>query len=102
MDLQEDPASTMIYNARKGIVQCCAVNVPWSAGIEKDNLQDIATMTGATLVDDEYVLKMKDLTLEHFGKARMIKVSENETTISGGHCDNNAYLERLDSIRVQI
>ena len=59
-------------------------------------------MTGATLVDDEYALLMKDLTLEHFGKARMIKVSENETTISGGNCDNDAYLERLDSIRVQI
>lgn len=38
MDLQDEPCSTMVYNAKKGIVQCAAVNVPWAAGIEKDNL----------------------------------------------------------------
>lgn len=61
MDLQDDPASTMVYNARKGIVKCCAVNIPWSAGIERENLIDIATMTGATLIDDEHALMLKDL-----------------------------------------
>jgi chaperonin GroEL len=34
MDLQEEPLSTMVYNAKKNIVKCCAVNVPWAAGIE--------------------------------------------------------------------
>ena len=102
MDLQDDPTSTMIYNIRKGIVQCCAVNVPWSAGIERDNLQDIATMTGATLVDNEHDILLKDFKLEHFGRAKTIKVTENETMIVGGNCDNDAYMERLESIRAQI
>lgn len=59
-------------------------------------------MTGATLVDDEHALMLSDLKLEHFGTAKMIKVTEHETTIVGGQCENDAYLERLDQIRAQI
>lgn len=54
MDLQEDPASTMIYNNVKGIVMSAAVNIPWSAGIELENLKDIAALTGATIIDNEH------------------------------------------------
>ena len=38
MELYDDPASTMIYNCKKGIIKCIAVNIPWAAGIEKENL----------------------------------------------------------------
>lgn len=69
MDLQDDPASTMIYNCKKGIVKCMAVNIPWAAGIEQDNLKDIATITGATFVDNDHILKLEDVTLEHMGSA---------------------------------
>ena len=68
MDMQEDPASTMVYNARKGIVQCAAVNIPWAAGLEQDTLQDIALMTGATLIDNQHNLFVEDVKLEHFGR----------------------------------
>lgn len=64
--------STMIYNNEKDIVQCCAVNVPWSAGVEKESLKDIAVMTGATLVDDEVGLMLEDVELKHFGSAKMV------------------------------
>ena len=73
-DLQEEPMSTMIYNNQKDIIQCCAVNVPWSAGIQKEILKDIAVMTGATLVDNEFGLKIEDVKLEHFGSAKTIRV----------------------------
>ena len=68
-DLQEEPMSTMIYNNQKDILQCCAVNVPWAAGIQKESLKDIAVMTGATLVDDDYDLRLEDVELKHFGSA---------------------------------
>ena len=61
--------STMIYNNQKDILQCCAVNVPWAAGIQKESLKDIAVMTGATLVDDDYDLRLEDVELKHFGSA---------------------------------
>ena len=59
---------------QKDIIQCCAVNVPWSAGIQKEILKDIAVMTGATLVDNEFGLKIEDVKLEHFGSAKTIRV----------------------------
>ena len=46
-----------------------AVNIPWAAGIEQDNLKDIATITGATFVDNDHILKLEDVTLEHMGSA---------------------------------
>ena len=77
MELYDDPASTMIYNCKKGIIKCIAVNIPWAAGIEKENLQDIVILTGATLVDNEHILNLKDVKLNHFGQAKMIKITEN-------------------------
>lgn len=68
-DLQEEPMSTMVYNNQKNIIQCCAINVPWMADIQKEMLKDIATMVGATLVDNEFGLKLEDVELKHFGSA---------------------------------
>ena len=59
MDMQEEPLSTMVYNSKKNIVKCCAVNIPWAAGIELESLRDIAAMTGATVVDNEHMLTMR-------------------------------------------
>jgi chaperonin GroEL len=55
-DLQPEPLSTMVYNNEKGIVQCAAINMPWMANIQKEQLKDIAAMTGATLIDNEFGL----------------------------------------------
>lgn len=77
----------MVYNSKKGIVQCAAVNIPWAGGVELENLKDIAAMTGATLVDNEHVLKLEDITLEHFGRAKFIKINEYETSIVDGKGD---------------
>ena len=86
-DLQEEPMSTMIYNNKKDIIRCCAVNVPWSGGVEKEHLKDIAVMTGATLVDDEFNLKLKDVEMKHFGSAKNIKIDPDFTHIVGGAYD---------------
>jgi len=59
-DLQEEPMSTMIYNNRKEIVKCCAINMPWMADIQKETIKDIACLVGATLVDNEFGLRIED------------------------------------------
>jgi len=102
MDLQDEPASTMIYNSKKGIIKCAAVNIPWAAGLEQDSLKDIAVITGATVVDNEHVLCLEDVELEHFGTAKLIKVSMDETSIVDGAGDKAAYLERIEEIRGQV
>ena len=67
---------TMVYNCKKGIVQCAAVNMPWTGGVEKENLKDIAALTGATVIDNEHVIKMQDVQLHHLGRAKFIKINE--------------------------
>ena len=71
--------STMIYNNQKDILQSCAVNVPWAAGVQKESLKDIATMTGATIVDNEHILKLEDVELKHFGSAKSVQIDESFT-----------------------
>ena len=68
-------------------MQCCAVNVPWQAGMEKESLKDIAVMTGATLIDDSFELKLEDVDLSHFGSAKTISVDPSFTHIVGGNFD---------------
>ena len=96
MDLQDEPASTMIYNCKKGIVKCMAVNVPWAAGLEQDNLQDIAIITGATMIDNEHLHMLKDVSMEHFGTAKLIKVSDSETSIVDGGGNSESFLQRIE------
>lgn len=69
LDLREDPASMMVYNNKSGSLKTAAVNIPWSGGMETETLKDIAAMTGATVVDNQHYLELKDVELEHFGSA---------------------------------
>lgn len=83
-DLREDPLSAMVYNSKKGIIQCAAVNMPWTGGVELENLKDLAILTGAAVVDNEHMLTTKQIRLEHLGSAGFIKMTEYETTIVDG------------------
>jgi len=68
----------MVYNNRKEIVESCAVNIPWLAGVETEMLKDVAVMTGATLIEntDEFTLNLEDVELKHFGSAQNIRIDE--------------------------
>lgn len=74
----------MLYNNQKDILSCCAINIPWLAGLQKEVLKDIATMTGATLIDNEFILKLENVEMKHFGTAKLINVDETFTHIVGG------------------
>jgi len=77
----------MIYNNSKGIISSVGINIPWSGGIEIENLKDIAILTGATLIDNKHDILLSDVKLEHFGRAKHIRVSEYDTNIVDGNCD---------------
>lgn len=57
-DLQQEPMSMMVYNNSKDIIKCAAVNIPWMGNMQKEMLADIAAITGATIVDNEFKLKL--------------------------------------------
>jgi chaperonin GroEL len=84
-DMQKGPLSAMVYNAQKGILESCAVNVPYMAGKELDWLEDIAVVTGAKLLRDDGLAEgIADVKFEHFGSAAKIIISESTTQIIKG------------------
>ena len=89
----------MVYNNLKGILKCAAVNIPWAGGVERDNLEDIATLTGARLIDNQHDVLLEDITLEHFGRAKLIKINEYETNIVDGAGSSNALNLRYEQIK---
>ena len=101
-DLQQDPLSMMVYNNNKDTLKCCAVNVPWTAGYEKDLLTDLAVHTGATVVDNGFKLKLEQVTLDHFGSAKKIVIDGNTTHIVGGSGTADKVQERLREIKEKI
>lgn len=94
--------STMIYNNSKDILQCCAVNIPWSGGMQTESLKDIAVMTGATLIDDEHNLRLADVELKHFGSAKKVQIDASFTNIVGGNFDQAALDERIEQIKETV
>ena len=70
------------------------------ADIQKEMLKDIATMVGATLVDNEFELKLEDVKLKHFVSAQLIKTDQEFTHIVGGAHNKEDLEKRLDEIRV--
>ena len=90
--------SLMIYNNSKDIIKCCAVNMPWMANIQKDVLKDIALSTGATVIDNEYDIKLSEVTLDHFGSAKKIVADMHTTTIVGGSGNQ----EQIDNRMAEI
>lgn len=101
-DMQQDPLSTMIYNNSKNIVKCVAVNVPWMANIQKDIMKDIATLTGATIIDNEHGIKLEDVKIEHFGGAKKIVVDGYQSHVIGGSGNEDLISERIQEIAKQI
>jgi chaperonin GroEL len=97
-DLQDEPLSMMVYNNSKDIIKCCAVNIPWLANMQKEMLTDIAIATGATIIDNEYTIKLDQVKLEHFGSAKKIAVDMNMTHIVGGSGSEAAVQDRIREI----
>ena len=84
-DLQEGPLSSMIYNAQKDVLGSCAINVPFMVGKEEDFLQDIAVVTGATILkNDNMAYGIDDIKFEHFGSAAKVIIGEDKTQIIKG------------------
>jgi len=70
--------------------------------MEKESLKDIAVMTGATLIDNEFETKLEDINLSHFGSAKKISIDSSFTHIVGGNYSQEALDYRIDQIEASI
>ncbi len=101
-DVEGEALSTLVVNKLRGTFTCVAVKAPGFGDRRKEMLQDIAILTGGTVISSETGMELKEATLDMLGKARQVKVNKENTTIVGG-AGNKADIDaRVAQIRAQI
>ena len=101
-DVEGDALSNLIINRLRGGLNVVAVKAPGFGDRRKEMLQDIATLTGGTVISSDLGYELKDATLDLLGSARQVKVTKELTTIVGGNGDKQAIADRVAQIRSQI
>ena len=101
-DIEGEALSTLILNKLRGVLNVVAVKAPSFGDTRKDMLQDIAILTGATVITDDLGLELKDTTIESLGKAKQIKIQKDNTIIVGGDGDKAELESRIKQIKANI
>ena len=101
-DVDGEALTTLVLNTIRGTIKCCAVKAPGFGDRRKDMLQDIAILTGATVVSEEVGLKLESCGEEVLGQAKSIKIDKDNTTIVGGAGNTKDIKARVEEIKVAI
>ncbi|MGN1139196.1 MAG: chaperonin GroEL, partial [Ruminococcus sp.] len=101
-DVEGDALTNLVLNKLRGTLNSVAVKAPGFGDRRKEMLQDIATLTGGTVITSELGLELKDVTLDQLGTARQVKVDKENTIIVDGAGDQEAIKARVGQIRSQI
>lgn len=100
--LENEAMATLVVNKMKGVISVCAVEAPGYGELKHALLEDIATLTGATIVSDLTGLKLEDVEEKHLGRARKTTVTKKDTTIVEGNGDKKDINERIVQIKSSI
>ena len=101
-DVEGEALSTLIVNRLRGTLNVVCVKAPGFGDRRKEMLQDIAILTGGTVISEEVGLELKSATMDMLGRARQVKVTKENTTIVDGAGDSQAIKDRVGQIRAQI
>ncbi|MBR6953452.1 MAG: chaperonin GroEL [Clostridia bacterium] len=101
-DVEGEALSTLVVNKLRGVFTCVAVKAPGFGDRRKEMLQDIAILTGGTVISSETGMELKDAGLTVLGHARQVKVNKENTTIVGGAGAKEDIQARVQQIRAQI
>ena len=101
-DVEGEALATIILNKLRGTFTCVCVKAPGFGDRRKEMLQDIAILTGGTVISEEVGLELKTATMDMLGRARQVKVTKENTTIVDGAGDSQAIKDRVGQIRAQI
>jgi chaperonin GroEL len=101
-DIDGEALSTLVVNKMRGILRVVAVKAPEFGDKKKAMLEDIAALTGGTVVSEEKGMKLDKFNLEWFGKSRKVTVGKDDTTIVDGKGTEEAIAERIDQLKEQI
>ena len=101
-DVEGEALATLVVNNLRGIVKVAACKAPGFGDRRKAMLEDIAILTGGTVISEEVGLDLESATLEHLGTAKRITMSKEATTVVDGAGDPSAIEARVKQIRAQI
>ena len=101
-DVEGEALTTLVLNKLRGAFTCVAVKAPGFGDRRKEMLQDIAVLTGGTVISSDLGLELKDATPAQLGQARQIKVNKEHTIIVGGAGDPAAIQSRVNQIKNAI
>jgi chaperonin GroEL len=101
-DVEGEALATLVVNKLRGTLRVCAVKAPGFGDRRKAMLQDIAVLTGGTVVSEEVGFKLENATVNELGKAKRIVIDKDNSTIVDGAGESDQIKGRIDEIRVAI
>ena len=101
-DVEGEALTTLIVNKLRGTFNVVAVKAPGYGDRRKDMLQDIAILTGGTVISSELGYELKEATVDQLGRAKSVKVTKENTTIVDGEGEKKAIDERVNVIKTQL
>jgi chaperonin GroEL len=101
-DVEGEALATLVVNKLRGTLKCAAVKAPGFGDRRKAMLEDMAVLTGGRVISEDLGIKLENVKVEDFGKARRIHIDKDNTTVVEGMGTANAIEGRVKQIRVQI
>ena len=101
-EVEGEALATLVVNNMRGIVKVAAVKAPGFGDRRKAMLEDIAVLTGATVISEEVGLSLEGATIEQLGSAKRVVITKDTTTIVDGSGDQTLIAARVDQIRKEI
>lgn len=101
-DVDSEALATLVVNRLRGSLKVCAVKAPGFGDRRKEMLEDIAILTGGTVISEEKGIKLDGATMEMLGSAEKVTVNKENTTIVNGSGSKDKIAERVAQIRTQI
>ena len=101
-DIDGEALAAMIVNKMRGILKCCAVKAPDYGDRRTHRLEDIAVLTGGTLISKQKGMRLDKVTFDQLGTARGVTIEKDKTTIVDGNGTEEAITARLEEVKDQI
>ncbi|MBN1066691.1 chaperonin GroEL [Clostridium botulinum] len=101
-DIEGEAMATLVVNKLRGTFTCVAVKAPGFGDRRKEMLQDIAILTGGTVIAEELGRDLKEVTLDMLGQAESVKVSKDNTVVVNGKGNTENIKDRISQIKAQI
>jgi chaperonin GroEL len=101
-DVEGEALATLVVNKLRGMLKVCAVKAPGFGDRRKAMLEDIAILTGGTVISEEQGYKLENATIEYLGRAKKVTVDKDNTTIVEGYGKESMIKQRINEIKAQI